>query len=142
MIRKASAKWTGDLKTGIGHLTSQSGTLNDTPFSFHTRFEDGVGTNPEELLGAALAGCYSMALNNNMRLAGHSVEHVETHAALTMEKVDEKLTISTIHLEVQASVNGMDENTFNDFLEKTREGCIVRRALTSNVTVSGRLQQA
>ncbi len=141
MIRKASARWNGDLKTGKGHLTTESGTLKETPFSFNTRFEDGHGTNPEELIGAALAGCFSMALNNNMKLAGHNVEEVITDAKVTMEKVDDKLTINLIHLDVRSRVPGIDEATYEEFIKKTHEGCIVRRALNAKVTVDARLMQ-
>jgi osmotically inducible protein OsmC len=141
MIRKASARWTGDLKTGKGQLTTESGTLKDTPFSFHTRFEDGNGTNPEELLGAALAGCFSMALNNNMKMAGHNVEEVVADAKVTMEKVEDKQTITTVHLDVRSRVPGIDQNTYNEFVQKTHEGCIIRRALTAKVIVDAKLLQ-
>ncbi len=141
MERKASARWNGDLKTGKGHLSTESGTLQDTAFSFNTRFEDGKGTNPEELLGAALAGCFSMALNNNLKMAGQNVDEVVTDAKVVMGKVDDRPTITNIHLQVRCKASGLDESTLNEFVKKTHEGCIVRRALTPEVTVEARLLQ-
>lgn len=139
--RKASARWNGDLKQGKGALSTQSGTLRDTQYSFGTRFENGTGTNPEELIGAALAGCFSMALSSALANAGHSPEEVKTEAKVSLDKVDDKMTITTIHLETTGKVAGIDENSFNEFAEKTRDGCIIGRALKAKITVNAKLLQ-
>jgi lipoyl-dependent peroxiredoxin len=141
MERKASARWNGDLKQGKGIMSTESGTLKDTPYAFSSRFESGTGTNPEELIGAALAGCFSMALSASLANAGHHPEQVSTEAKVSLEKVGDKTTITKIHLETTGRVGGVDEAKFNDFVEQTREGCIISRALTAEITVKARLLQ-
>lgn len=139
--RKASARWNGDLKQGKGTLSTQSGALRDTQYSFGTRFESGTGTNPEELIGAALAGCFSMALSSALANAGHTPEEVKTEAKVSLDKVDDKMSITAIHLETTGQVGGIDESGFNDIVEKTRSSCIVSRALTAKITVNAKLLQ-
>ncbi len=139
--RKANARWNGDLKKGNGVLSTESGTLKEAQYSFGTRFENGTGTNPEELIGAALAGCFSMALSASLANAGHSPEEVRTEAIVSLEMVGDKRSITKILLETTGKVSGIDENQFNEFVEKTRESCIISRALTAKITVNARLLQ-
>ncbi len=141
MERKASARWNGDLKQGKGVLSTESGTLSDTQYAFSSRFENGKGTNPEELIGAALAGCFSMALSNALASAGHEPKEVKTEARVTLEKVEEKMSITTIHLNTTGRVPGLDQATFDSMVEKTREGCIISRALTAKIVVEAKLLQ-
>ena len=111
------------------------------PYSFKSRFEEGTGTNPEELIGAALAGCFSMALSANLEKAGHPAQHVETKANVTLEMVDGKPTITTIELQNEANVPGIDEQTFQQQAEATKTGCPVSRALTgTKITLNAKLK--
>ncbi|CAA9270695.1 MAG: Peroxiredoxin OsmC [uncultured Chthoniobacterales bacterium] len=113
------------------------------PYSFKSRFEEGTGTNPEELIGAALAGCFSMALSANLEKAGHPATHVETKANVKLEMVDGKPTITTIELQNEATVPGVDEQTFQQQAEATKAGCPVSRALTgTNITLQAKLLQS
>ncbi len=139
--RKASASWSGELKQGKGTMSTGSGTLRDTQFGFGSRFESGTGTNPEELIGAALAGCFTMALSNSLSQAGHVPDEVKTEARVEMDKVGDKMTITGIHLETTGRVAGVDRNTFDDLVEKTREGCIISRVLNTKITVNAKLLQ-
>src|SRR5258706_3177668 len=100
MIRKASAVWNGSLKEGKGTISTDSGVLSTTPYSFSTRFEDGRGTNPEELIAAAHAGCFTMALSAQLGNAGITPQSLETTAAVTLEKLDAGFTVSKVHLDV------------------------------------------
>ena len=110
------------------------------PYSFKSRFEEGTGTNPEELIGAALAGCFSMALSANLEKAGHPAKHVSTRANVKLEMVDGKPTITTIELQNEASAPGIDEQTFQQQAEATKVGCPVSRALTgTNITLNAKL---
>ena len=126
MQRKATARWAGDLKSGTGSLRVESGTL-DAPFSFQSRFEQGGGTNPEELLGAAHAGCYSMALSHALASAGHHPTSVETTATVQLEG----LAITRIDLVTHGVVPGLSAADFQRFAEETKTGCIVSRALSA-----------
>src|SRR5271157_5202167 len=114
MQRKASAHWSGGLKDGKGSVSTASGVLNNTQYSFSTRFENGIGTNPEELIAAAHAGCFSMALSAQLGNAGMTAESIETTANLTLEKTDAGFTITAIHLEVQARVPNADRAKFEE----------------------------
>src|SRR3954470_18127986 len=109
MKRKASAVWKGGLKDGRGMISTDSGVLKDTQYSFTTRFEDGVGTNPEELIAAAHAGCFSMALSGQLGNAGMTAESINTTASVTLDKVEGGFAITTVHLEVKARIPGADE---------------------------------
>lgn len=131
MIRKATAVWNGDLKGGNGNLTTETGTLKNTQYSFASRFESGTGTNPEELLGAAHAGCFSMALAAGLANAGHKPETVSTTAKVHLSKLDGGFKINLIELECEARIPGLDERTFMEFAEKTKTGCIVSQALSA-----------
>ena len=129
MERSASAIWHGDLKKGTGALTTQSHVLNDTPYSFHTRFEDGAGTNPEELIAAAHAGCFTMALSSQLSSAEFPPSTLETKATVTMETTDDGPTITKIHLVTHATVPGIEKEKFDELASKAKNGCPVSRLL-------------
>jgi osmotically inducible protein OsmC len=131
MERSASAIWHGDLKKGTGALTTQSHVLNDTPYSFHTRFEDGAGTNPEELIAAAHAGCFTMALSSQLTSAEHPPSTIETTATVTMETTDDGPTITKIHLSTHATIPGIEKSTFDELVKKAKDGCPISRLLKS-----------
>jgi len=126
-VRQANAVWEGDLKSGNGRMKFAN---FDGPFTFASRFEEGAGTNPEELLGAAHAGCFSMAFSNNLAKAGFPPRRVETRATVTLGTVDGKARITDIHLDVQGDVPGVDRETFMRLAEETKIGCPVSAALT------------
>lgn len=140
MKRIASAIWQGDLKTGKGTISSTSTVLQNTPYSFGTRFEEVPGTNPEELIGAAHAGCFSMALAAALGAAGHNPEKIATTATVTLEQVDGNFTITTIHLDMTGSVPGIDQATFDKFANDAKANCPVSRVLKANITLSARLE--
>ena len=132
--RHASATWTGDLRSGKGSFTSESGAVGGD-FSFGTRFGDVAGTNPEELLAAADAACFSMALSGALAKAGMTPEKIETKAACTIEKVGDGFTITKMQLDVRAQVPNLDDATFQQIAAATKEGCPVSRALKGNVDI-------
>jgi len=141
MDRKASAVWRGGLKDGKGSLTATSGILNNTPYSFVTRFENEPGTNPEELIAAAHAGCFSMALSAMLGNASMTPERIETTATVTIEPVGGKPTISKIHLVCRANVPGADPEKFNQTAQEAKAGCPVSRALAgTNITLDAKLE--
>src|SRR6202011_3208273 len=109
MVRKASAVWKGSLKEGKGTISSDSGVLSNTPYSFSTRFENAKGTNPEELIAAAHAGCFTMALSAQLGNAGITPESLETTAAVTLEKTDAGFTVTKVHLDVTARIPGANK---------------------------------
>src|SRR6188508_1606261 len=113
MQRKASAQWQGDLKTGKGNISTESGVLSKAQYSFVTRFENGVGTNPEELIAAAHAGCFSMALSAQLGQAGLKPERIETSATVTLDKLDTGWTVTDVLLQVKAKVPGADQAAFD-----------------------------
>ena len=129
MDRSASAVWHGGLKDGKGTISTQSGTLKETQYSFSTRFENGVGTNPEELIAAAHAGCFSMALSGQLTAAELPPTSIETNAVVTIEKTDAGFTVTKIHLTTKATVPGIDEAKFHDLATKAKEGCPISRLL-------------
>src|SRR3989441_5789865 len=112
MQRKATAIWRGDLKSGKGSLSTESTVLKEAQYSFSTRFEDGIGTNPEELIAAAHAGCFSMALSGQLGKAGLTAQSIQTKASVKLEKVDDAFAITSVHLEVRARVPGADNEAF------------------------------
>ena len=141
MTRNASAIWRGDLKSGRGAISTGSTVLKDTPYSFGTRFENGPGTNPEELVGAAHAGCFSMALSAMLGGASMAPERIETTATVTIEPVDGKPTITIIHLVCRASVPGADPAKFNEMAQGAKAGCPVSRALAgTKITLDAKLE--
>jgi lipoyl-dependent peroxiredoxin len=131
MERSASAIWHGDLKQGTGSLTTQSHVLNNTPYSFHTRFEDAAGTNPEELIAAAHAGCFTMALSSQLTSAEHPPSTIETTATVTMETTDDGPTITRIHLSTHATIPGIEKAMFDELAKKAKDGCPISRLLKS-----------
>lgn len=142
MKRKASAHWAGGLKDGKGTVSTESGVLSKTQYSFSTRFEDGKGTNPEELIAAAHAGCFSMALSNILGEANLKAESIDTEATLTMEKTDAGFTVTEIHLELKASIPGVDEAKFQECAEKAKAGCPISRLLNTKITLTAKLGAA
>lgn len=140
MERKASASWRGGLKDGTGTVSGPSGVLSNTPYSFKTRFENDPGTNPEELLAAAHAGCFSMALSAQIEKAGLKPEKIDTQARLTLEKQDAGFTITAIHLDVTARVTPADNDKFQQAARNAKEGCPVSRVLNARITMEAKLQ--
>lgn len=129
MDRSASAVWHGGLKDGKGTISTQSGVLKDTQYSFSTRFENGVGSNPEELIAAAHAGCFSMALSAQLTEAKHVPESIETKAVVTLEMLKDGPTITKIHLTTKAKVPGIDKAQFDELANNAKTGCPVSRVL-------------
>jgi lipoyl-dependent peroxiredoxin len=129
MDRSASAVWHGSLKEGTGKISTQSGTLKDTQYSFKARFADGVGTNPEELIAAAHAGCFTMALSAEITKAGLTPDTIETSAVLTLDLTGEKPTITKIHLTTKAKIPGIDKAKFDELAHNAEVGCPVSRVL-------------
>ncbi len=130
MERKAHARWNGDLKSGKGHVKVESGAF-EGPYGFTSRFESGPDANPEELLGAAHASCFSMALAHGLATAGHPATEIATEATVKLEKSDAGFSITNIHLVTRGKVAGIDAATFQKFAEDTKQNCIVSRALAS-----------
>jgi lipoyl-dependent peroxiredoxin len=139
MERKASAVWKGGLKDGKGTISAPGGVLNNTPYSFTTRFENAPGTNPEELIAAAHAACFSMALSAQLSNANLPPESISTNAKLTMEKLEAGWTITAVHLDVSARVPNADEATFNKLAENAKSGCPVSKVLNAKITMSAKL---
>ncbi len=140
MKRKASAVWQGGLKDGKGTISSDSGVLAKTPYSFSTRFEDGAGTNPEELIAAAHAACFSMALSGQMGGAGLTVGEIRTTATLTMEKIEAGWTVTAIHLEVGVKSPGANADAFAKAAENAKTGCPISRLLKAQITMNAKLE--
>ena len=138
--RKASAVWNGSLKEGNGKISSDSGALRETQYSFNTRFEDGAGTNPEELIAAAHAGCFSMALSGQLTNAGHAPESVRTEATVKMEKTDAGFTVTNVHLDVVARVPGIDQAGFDTAAAIAKTGCPISRLLNTEITMTAKLE--
>jgi osmotically inducible protein OsmC len=130
-VKKASAVWNGNLKEGKGSINSESGVLSEAAFTFASRFEDEGKSNPEELIGAAHAGCYSMALSNELHSAGHDSKSVSTNADVSLEMVDGTPTITKIKLTTKADVPGLSDSEFQKIASATKEACPVSRALES-----------
>ena len=139
MKRTASAVWQGDLKQGKGTISTASGVLKDTQYSFTTRFENRAGTNPEELIAAAHAGCFSMALSAFLGNAGHQPERVATQANLTLEQVQGNWTITAIELETTAKVPGIDPKQFDAIANDAKANCPVSRVLNAKISLSAKL---
>jgi osmotically inducible protein OsmC len=139
MVRTASAHWAGGLKDGKGTVSTASGVLKDTQYSFSTRFENGVGTNPEELVAAAHAGCFSMALSGQLGNAGMTAESIETKASLTFEKTEAGFTVTSIHLDVSVKIPGADQAKFDEAAQNAKKGCPISRLLNTNITMDAKL---
>jgi lipoyl-dependent peroxiredoxin len=140
MKRTASALWKGGLKDGKGTISTESGVLSNAQYSFSTRFENGVGTNPEELIGAAHAGCFSMALSGQLGAAGLTAESIKTTATVTMEKTDAGMTITAVHLDVVAKIPGADAAAFQTAAGNAKTGCPISRVLNAAITMDAKLE--
>jgi osmotically inducible protein OsmC len=140
MKRTASAIWNGDLKQGKGTLSTQGGVLNKTPYSFAARFEQGAGTNPEELIAAAHAGCFTMQLSAFLAQAGSVAEELNTNATLTFEQIDGTWTITTIHLDLTGRVPGLDAAKFEQIANDAKTKCPVSRVLKAEITLTAKLE--
>jgi len=139
MQRKANARWQGTVKEGSGTLSVQSGVLTDTPYSFVARFGDGKGTNPEELIAAAHAGCFTMALSFMLNGSGFTAEAIDTEATLTMDQVNGNWTITAIHLTTRARVPEIDAAKFAETANNAKANCPVSRVLNATITLDAAL---
>lgn len=140
MKRRASAVWQGGLKDGKGTISTESGVLSQTQYSFSTRFEDGIGTNPEELVAAAHAGCFSMALSGQLANAGLTAESINTTATVRLEKTDAGFTVTDVHLDVTARIPGAEQARFEEAANNAKAGCPISRLLNANITMEARLE--
>ena len=140
MKRQGSAEWRGDLKGGKGTVSSGSGVLQNTQYSFSTRFEEGKGTNPEELVAAAHASCFSMALSAQLGNVGLTPESVRTTATVTLEKQEGGFAVTESHLDVVARVPGADQAKFDQAANNAKEGCPISKLLNAKITMNARLE--
>ncbi len=141
MKRKGSAVWQGDLKTGKGTVSTDSGVLSKTQYSFSTRFENGTGTNPEELVAAAHAGCFSMALSAQLGNAGLVPEKVETTATVTFDKLEAGWTVTSVHLDVTGKVPKADQAAWDKATQVAKTGCPISRLLNTTITMDAKLER-
>ena len=139
MIKKGSAVWKGSLKEGGGTISSESGVLRNAPYGFKARFEDGPGTNPEELIGAAHAACFSMALSVGLGNAGFTADSIQTEAAVRLEKVGDGFAITHSDLVCVAKIPGIDDKTFQQIAEQTKSGCPVSKVLNAKISLAAKL---
>jgi osmotically inducible protein OsmC len=139
MQRKASAVWKGGLKDGKGTMSAPGGVLKETPYSFTTRFENAPGTNPEELIAAAHAGCFSMALSAQLGSANLTPESISTTVTVSLDKVDSGWAITASHIDVVGKVPGADAATFQKYAEAAEKGCPVSKVLNAKITMSAKL---
>ena len=139
MKRTGSAEWRGDLKSGKGSVSTASGVLSQTQYSFATRFEEGKGTNPEELLAAAHAGCFSMALSAQLGQANLTAESIETTCSISLEKQPDGFAITESHLDVKAKVPGASEEAFEKAVQAAKSGCPVSKLYKTNITLNSTL---
>jgi len=140
MIKKAWAVWQGSIKEGGGTISTETGVLKEAPYGFKSRFENGKGTNPEELIGAAHAGCFSMALTLMLGEAGLVPDRIETHADVTLEKAGDGFAITSSHLTVTAKIPQADEARFQEIAEKAKAGCPVSKLLNARITMNAKLE--
>ena len=139
MKRNASAHWEGGLKDGKGTVTTESGVLSGTQYSFSTRFENGKGTNPEELIAAAHAGCFSMALSGQLGNAGMTAQSIDTTATVTFEKLEAGFTVTEVHLKLVAKIPGADKAAFETAANNAKTGCPISRLLNTKITLEAEL---
>lgn len=139
MKKSGSAHWSGNIKEGQGTISTQTGVLREAPYGFKSRFEDGPGTNPEELIGAAHAACYSMALSLGLGDAGLTADSIDTKAVVSLDKDGDGFTISAVHLTCEAKVPGADKATFDRIAEATKQGCPVSKVLKAHITLDAKL---
>lgn len=139
MTRKATAQWQGGLKDGKGAISTASGVLSATPYSFHTRFEQGKGTNPEELIAAAHAGCFTMALSVQLGEEGYTAENIETTAEVVLEKLETGWAVTESRLTVVATIPGADAAKFQNAAKRAKEGCPISRLLNAKISMDAHL---
>lgn len=139
MLKKGSAVWRGTIKDGQGTISTETGVLSDAPYGFKARFESGPGTNPEELIAAAHAACFSMALSLMLGEAGHAAETIETGAEVSLEKQDDGFSIVSSHLNVRANVPGIPDALFTEIAEKAKKGCPVSKLLNAEISMNATL---
>lgn len=140
MDRNAKAQWRGDLRSGQGILSSASGVLSNTPYSFKDRFEDGKGTNPEELLAAAHAGCFSMALSAELQKRNLKADSIETTCTITLEKEGAGFAIKRSRLEMRAKIPEASQDAFNEAAQAAKEGCPVSKLFDTEITLDAKLE--
>ena len=138
--RDGSAVWSGGIKDGKGQVSTGSGALKDQPYGFNTRFEDAPGTNPEELIGAAHAGCFTMALAGQLGQAGRTADQLRTKATVSMEKVEGGFSITAIHLELRAKIPGACQEAFDKAATTAKENCPVSKLLNATITLDAKLE--
>jgi len=136
MVRKASAVWSGSLKEGKGTVSTESGVLSKSQYSFSTRFENGIGTNPEELIAAAHAGCFAMALSGQLGNAGMTAQSLEATAAVTLEKLDSGFAVTKVHLDLVARIPGADKTAFETAAANAKAGCPISKLLKAEITLT------
>jgi lipoyl-dependent peroxiredoxin len=142
MQRTATAVWNGTLREGSGNISTQSGVLSSAPYSFATRFENGKGTNPEELIAAAHAGCFAMALDAQLATMHFTPEKLQTTATVTLDKIDAGWAITKVHLDVAAQLRGITASAFEAATVSAKENCPVSRLLKAEITMTAHLEQA
>jgi osmotically inducible protein OsmC len=140
MVRKGSAEWKGSLKEGKGTVSTESGGLSNTAHSFHTRFGEERGTNPEELIAAAHAGCFSMALSGQLGAAGMTAESIRTTASVTLDKVEGGFAVTAVHLDVIARIPGADHAKFEKAAQDAKSGCPISKLLNARITMDAKLE--
>ncbi|HJW56083.1 MAG TPA: OsmC family protein [Burkholderiaceae bacterium] len=140
MKRKAMAAWSGNLKEGRGTISTDSGVLSNTQYGFNSRFEEGPGTNPEELIAAAHAGCFTMAVSAQLADAGITADSLKTTAAVTLDKVGNDFVISAVHLDLIASIPGVDREAFDTAVNNAKVGCPVSKVLNATITLNAKLE--
>lgn len=140
MKKTASAHWQGDLKQGKGTISTESGALKENPYGFNTRFEGAPGTNPEELIGAAHSGCFSMAFSMLLGEENFTPDSIDTKATVTLEKLSDGFAITAVHLKMQAHIPGIDQAKFEEIANKAKIGCPVSKLLNADITLDATLQ--
>jgi osmotically inducible protein OsmC len=139
MERNGSANWSGDLKSGKGKVSTESGALKDQPYGFNTRFENGSGTNPEELIGAAHASCYAMAMSLGLGEKDLTADSIDASAKVTLSEVDGSFAVTKVHLDVTAKIPGISEVDFQEVAESTKKNCPISKLLTADITLDAKL---
>lgn len=140
MNRSATAVWQGGVKSGKGRLTTESGVLSNTPYSFFSRFEDKLETNPEELIAAGHAGCFTMDLSGRLEHAGMTAENIQTIATVSLDKVEKRFAVTKVHLEVSAKITNADEAVFQEAVQKAKANCPISRLLNAPISVEARIE--
>jgi len=140
MNKTASAHWAGNLKQGKGTISTESGVLKDNPYGFNTRFENQPGTNPEELIGAAHAGCFSMAFAMLLGEENFTPDSIDTQATVTLEKQSDGFAVTAVHLEMQARIPGIEQSKFDEIADKAKSGCPISKLLNAKITLDATLK--